>query len=175
MISILRATEKDYEQILSIGMVSVKLAHKESCSEKDMDEYLSKNYNTDAIKAELTDTDNIYYIINYNEQPAGFSKIVFNAEHPNIIQKNIAKLDRIYLLPEFHNLKLGLELLRFNIRLAADNHQAGIWLFTWIGNTKAVRFYLKNGFVIIGSHSFKVSDTHYNENHQMYLDLVNAR
>jgi ribosomal protein S18 acetylase RimI-like enzyme len=170
MISITRATENDYEVIVNIGNISVGEAHRDSCSEKDMNEYLENHYNDIAIKAELNDAKNVYHILTYNGKPVGFSKIVFNAEHPNIDQKNVTMLDRIYLLKEFQDLKLGFELLKFNIELSKINHQSGIWLFTWIGNTRAVNFYLKAGFKIIGAGMFKVSETHYNENHQMFLD-----
>ena len=62
----------------------------------------------------------------------GFSKIILNAKHPNIVTENVTKLDRIYLLKEFYGLKIGLELLNFNIELSRNNNQSGIWLYTWI-------------------------------------------
>jgi len=168
---ILRATEKDYKPIVRIGRISVREAHGESCSAEDMNEYLDNNYNDNAIKEELKNTKNIYHIITSDETAAGFSKIVLDAEHPGVPQKNVTKLDRIYLLKDFYNLKLGLKLLNFNIDLAKANNQSGIWLFTWVGNKRAVNFYLKTGFSIIGNHNFKVTETHYNENHLMFLNL----
>ena len=172
MVSIRKATEKDYNSIISIGKVSIEESHRGSCSAEDMDEYLEKNYNSDAIEAELNDANNIYYIINYKDEPVGFSKIILDAKHPNIVAENVTKLDRIYLLKEYYGLKLGLELLNFNIDLAKDNNQSGMWLYTWIGNTRAVNFYLKAGFTIIGSHKFYVTETHYDVSHQMFLNFL---
>jgi diamine N-acetyltransferase len=174
MISIIKATEKDYKPIVSIGRLSVEEAHRESCSAEDMNEFLENTYNDGAIKEELKDTKNIYHILAFNEKPAGFSKIILNTEHPNIPQKNVTKLDRIYLLREFYGLKLGYELLKFNIALAKNKKQSGIWLFTWTGNKRAVDFYLRSGFGIIGSHKFKVTENHYNQHHQMFLNLHTA-
>ena len=111
MISVMKATESDYNLIVSIGKISVAESHRGSCSAEDMNEFLERNYNSDAIKEELSDINNIYYIINYNDKPVGFSKIILNAKHPNIIAENVTKLDRIYLLKEYYGLKLGLELL----------------------------------------------------------------
>jgi diamine N-acetyltransferase len=172
MTAIIKATENDFEPIVNIGRVSVEEAHRDSCPVKDMSEYIESHYNNEAIKEELSDANNIYHIINYNDNPIGFSKIVLNAEHPNIVLKNVAKLDRIYLLPEFQGRKFGLELLKFNIDLSKRNDQSGIWLFTWVGNIKAIDFYLKNGFSIIGSDQFKVSETHYNPQYQMFLNFA---
>jgi ribosomal protein S18 acetylase RimI-like enzyme len=171
MISVIKATERDCNSIVSIGKESVAESHKGSSSTEIMNEFLERKYNHDAIMEELNDINNIYYIINYNGKPAGFSKIVLNASHPNIVSENVTKLDRIYLLKEFYGLKLGLELLNFNIGLSRNNHQSGMWLYAWIGNTRAVNFYLKAGFTIIGSHKFYVTKTHYDVSHQMLLNF----
>jgi diamine N-acetyltransferase len=171
MISVIKATERDCNSIVSIGKDSVVESHRGSCSAEDMSEFLEKNYNSDAIKEELNDTNNIYYILNYNDKPVGFSKIILNAKHPNIVTENATKLDRIYLLKEFYGLKLGLELLNFNIKQAGKNNQSGMWLYTWVGNSRAINFYLKAGFTIIGSHKFYVTKTHYDRCHLMFLNF----
>jgi diamine N-acetyltransferase len=169
--TIIKATESDYNSIVDIGRISVAESHRNSSSEEIMNEFLDRNYNGDVIRQELNDINNIYHIIKYDDQPVGFSKVMLDAEHSNIIAKNVAKLDRIYLLKEFHGLKLGRELLNFNLELAKKNGQSGIWLYTWIGNEKAVNFYLKAGFAIIGSHKFYVNETHYDVSHQMLLNF----
>ena len=172
MISVIQATEKDFKSIVTIGNISVAEAHRDSTTAENLKEYLAKNYTENAIKEELNDPNNIYHIISYNELPVGFSKINLNAKHPAIASENVTKLDRIYLLKEYFGLNLGFELLKFNIELSKNNNQAGIWLYTWIGNNRAINFYLKAGFKIIGSHRFYVTETHYNLNHHMYLKLV---
>jgi ribosomal protein S18 acetylase RimI-like enzyme len=134
-----------------------------------MSEYLASNYSFEAIKGELHDSRNIYHIIYADGQAVGFSKIVMNATYPGIAESNTSKLDRIYLLKEFHREGLGTTLLQFNIELSRQHNQSAMWLFTWIGNHKAVAFYQKAGFMIIGSHDFKVTDRHYNPNYHMLL------
>jgi ribosomal protein S18 acetylase RimI-like enzyme len=171
MITIKKANEEDCRTIAEIGKISVGDAHRASCSAEDMNAFLELNYNENSVREELKDAGNLYYLIEYNNVPAGFSKIVLNDQHPNIERSNVTKLDRIYLLKEFHGLKLGWELMNYNIQLAKQNSQSGIWLFTWIGNKKAIEFYTKLGFKIIGNHHFKVTETHYNENHHMFLDF----
>lgn len=169
MISIKRAISKDAQAIVDMGTISVEEAHRGSCSAEDLNEYLRAHYNQEAISKELDDPRNIYQLLFYEDKPAGFSKIVLNEAHENIEEKNVTKLDRIYLLKEFFNKKLGAELLNFNIELAKLNGQAGIWLFTWEGNLRAINFYTKAGFQKIGMHHFQVTESSYNLNHHMYL------
>ena len=172
MISIKRAAVADHPAIVSIGTVAVEEAHRGSTTAENLNQYLEKHYNADAISKELADPSNIYHIIDYNGKPAGFSKINLNAAEPAFDAANVTKLDRIYLLKEFYGMKLGRELLNFNIEVAKENDQSGMWLYTWTGNQRAIDFYLKTGFTIAGSHKFYVTETHYNQNHLMFLDLV---
>lgn len=169
MIFINRAAFIDAKTIADIGSISVEEAHRESCAPEELNEYLEKHYNQNAIGEELDDEKNIYHIIRADGEPAGFSKIILNSTHTDIEQPNVTKLDRIYLLSKFFSLHLGHNLLQFNIELAKANGQSGIWLYTWTGNTRAINFYQKNGFVIIGSHHFQVTETRYNLNHHMLL------
>src|SRR4051812_22642127 len=101
-IFIRRATGADCRLIADIGRVAVEDAHRNSCSKTDMDNFLDTHYSEEAILQELNDPANIYNVIFYGEQPAGFSKAVLNMSHPNIPHKNVVKLDRIYLLNNFY-------------------------------------------------------------------------
>lgn len=166
-----RATEDDSKVIADIGRAAVEESHRDSCPVADMNYFLDTHYNEAAIKDELNDPANIYHLILYNGQTAGFSKIILNAAHARIPHNNVSKLDRIYLDKDFYDLKLGYRLLQHNIDLSKESGQHGMWLFTWVGNQRAVSFYKKNDFTVIGDHKFKVSDTHYNEHHQMWLQL----
>lgn len=171
MISIIKAREEDNKVIVSIGQNSVAEAHKGSCPQEDLDAYIAANYNDAAIKSELNNSTNIYHILYYHDKAVGFSKIILNAQHNNIKLENAAKLDRIYLLNDYQGLKLGFELLKHNVDFAKNNGQTAIWLYTWTGNSKAINFYNKFGFEVVGSHNFYVTPTSSNLNHQMLLSF----
>ena len=169
MTSIVKATVNDSALLSEIAKLTFIESHGHSASPEDVNTYVAEKYSPGILKEELLDPGNIYHIIYYNDRPAGYSKIVLNSPHANATIQRITKLERIYLLKEFYDLKLGRELLEFNVALAKENEQLGMWLFVWKENPKAAGFYKKNGFVIIGSHDFKISETHSNPNHQMFL------
>lgn len=168
-IHICRATVEDCTTIAAIGREAVALSHRLSCSEEDMNQFIASHYSEAAIADELAEPSNIYHIILHNGQPAGFSKIVLNAAHKNIPFANVTKLDRIYLYSRFFDLRLGYDLLSYNLALSREKGQSGMWLFTWTGNERAIHFYHRNGFSVIGSHQFKITEHHYNPNYQMFL------
>jgi diamine N-acetyltransferase len=170
MISIARATKNDFELLADIGQQSFLESHGESAEATDIDAYVKEKYSRTFFRNELNEPLNIYHIIYYNEKPAGYSKIILNCAQPNIPVTNINKLERLYLLKDFYDLKLGIALLRCNAELSKDSNQAGMWLFVWKDNLRAVNFYTKSGFKIIGSYEFKISGTHSNPNHQMFWE-----
>jgi ribosomal protein S18 acetylase RimI-like enzyme len=169
MISIIRADKTHAALLSELANQAFIESHGHSAPPADISAFGLKNYSIDAFTEELNDKANIYHIIYYNDVPAGYSKIVLDCPHPGSEVKNLGKLDRIYLLSGFYGLSLGKVLLGFNVDLAKQNQQAGIWLYVWIENQRALNFYTKSGFVINGSHDFKVSETHSNPNHQMLL------
>lgn len=167
MTTIVRATINDAALLVRIGRTSFLESHGMSASKEDIDAYVTLKFNESTFLGELQDFNNYFYIIYTNSTPVGYSKIIFDFTHVNIPFNNVTKMERLYVLKEFHHLKLGLELFNFNVEESKKHHQAGMWLFVWTENHRAMNFYNKVGFQIIGSHDFKISETHYNPNHQM--------
>lgn len=169
MNTIRRATKKDAELLVKIGKASFLDSHGNSAAKEDIDSYVTSKFNVATFSEELQDSDNHFYIIYHDDLPAGYSKIIFDCIQQNIDFKNVTKMERLYLLKEFHHLKLGLELFNFNVKESLKNHQGGMWLFVWTENLKAINFYKKVGFKVIGNHDFEISKNHSNPNHQMLL------
>ena len=169
MVKIEKATSKDALILSIVGKTAFLEAHGHSAPKNDIDNYIVNNFNEETFKKELENINNIYHIIYVNDKIAGYSKIVLNATNYYIPSKNNTNLSRLYLLKEFYGLNLGKELFDFNMHISKENNQNGIWLFVWVENLRAIRFYEKMGFVKIGKFNFKISETHYNPNHVMYL------
>jgi ribosomal protein S18 acetylase RimI-like enzyme len=169
MTSIVKAKEKDFQLLAGIGKISYIESHGSSAKPADINAYLDENYSYEVFENELRDPKNIYNIIYHNNQPAGYSKIILNTPQSNIPIKNITKLERLYLLKEFYGFKLGFELFNWNLELTKNSNQAGMWLYVWKENLRAISFYKKTGFKVIGSYDFKLTETHSNPNHLMFL------
>lgn len=171
MIHITRADASHAEQLATIGKTTFLDAHGHSAPQKDIDMYILKTYSVEKVTKELSNSNNIYHILYYNNTIAGYSKITLNTEHENINYNNVVKLDRIYFLKEFYGLSLSKVLFDFNVEFSKNHYQKGMWLAVWVENIRAIRFYTKTGFEIIGAYDFKISTTHTNPNHVMYLEF----
>jgi diamine N-acetyltransferase len=72
-------------------------------------------------------------------QPHGF------ADFPQAIE-----LTKCYVLPEYHGTRVATALVHTALRLARETQWPAIWLCVWQENLRAVAFYQKHGFRIVG-------------------------
>lgn len=127
-----------------------------------MQAYADKNFTNEACRAELAADQNIFTAVFYKGAPAGYSKIVYHTPHPAVDLQPVTKLERLYLLKEFYDLKLGHRLLQQAIYLSKERGEKGMWLEVWKGNSRAIRFYQKKGYQTVGETEFVLTETHTN-------------
>ncbi|KGK29344.1 N-acetyltransferase [Cellulophaga sp. E6(2014)] len=167
--NIIKATVAHSKLISEIGKKAFLHAHGKSAPKEDIAAFLNNYYTEEALFNDLSSANNLYYIIYSEAQAVGFSKIILNEASEHVMEKNITKLDRIYLLPEYHGKNLGASLFNHTMELSKKQGQLGIWLYVWTENEKALRFYKKSGFQIVGSHDYQISETHTNPNYILFL------
>lgn len=171
MVVIQKVTESHIPQLSEIARQTFIESHGHSASADDVAHYMEKAYHHEVLKAELQDPNCFVHFMYHNDTLVGFSKITLNVPNAHTNLTPLTKLDRIYILQAYHHLHLGTALFDFNLKLAQQHQQKGLWLYTWIENTKAINFYTKKGFEIIGHYDFKISETHSNPNYVMLLGI----
>jgi ribosomal protein S18 acetylase RimI-like enzyme len=169
MITITKAKIDDYKTIADLGLQTFLESHGNSASVSDLEVYTKLKYSYDIVKNELEDPNNIFHLLHYQDRVVGYSKIIFNSTYHHITSQEITKLERLYILKDYHDLKLGAKLFDFNVKLSKENNQKGMWLFVWEKNQRAINFYIKNKFEVVGIYDFQISENHSNPNYQMLL------
>lgn len=169
MVSLIPLTPADAGLLSQIGSVALVESHGHSAAPEVFQQYLDNNFTVEACLAELKDRQNIFYAIYYNNQLAGYYKISFNCTHPDVPLPAVTKMKQLYLLKEFYDLKLGHTMMQHAIDLSKAEGQQGMWLNVWKENTRAMRFYQKNGFEIVGEADFVLTAEHANPNWVMWL------
>lgn len=169
MIQILPISPSDCALLAEMAIETFLDTHSRAASKEIFDPYIAKTYNHEKLTEELLDPQIKYHFIFHNDLPVGYSKIILDTNHQNIDLNPVTKLERIYVLREHHDKKLGLPLLQHNIEVSKSNGDKGLWLFTWVENHRAIAFYQRNGFDIIGHHDFRLSESDTRPNHHMLL------
>lgn len=171
MITIRKATLKDVKALAAVGKKAFFVPHKDVIPTEIMQAYLQNSFNEKTLIEEISNLNYIYNLIFKDAVLAGFSKIIINTKNDNIKEKNVTKMERLYLLEEFYALGLGNKLFQHNLKLVKENNQKGIWLYVWIKNYRALDFYKKVGFKKIADYDFPISETETRINDVLYLEL----
>lgn len=169
MIQIRKATSHDIEEISALGKSTFLETYLPNTPREAVEEYASRAFQQTTLQTEF-DNDTIhYFLIFFNKEAIGYGKIQLNVRNEHIETVTLTKLDRLYVAKSFHGQQLGQQLLDYLITFSKKSKQHGMWLYVLIKNERAVRFYQRNHFKVVGEYDFKVSETRYNPNYVMYL------
>ncbi|MBC6998095.1 GNAT family N-acetyltransferase [Cytophaga sp. FL35] len=170
MVKIVEAAIQDCKELIALGKSTFVNSHGHSAASKDIQEYIDANFTEAKLLPEILNKNCIYSLIYLDDSLAGYSKITLNSTHPQITSSQATKLDRLYLDQNFYGKDLGKQLMHYNLQLSQEKQQLGMWLYVWKENQRAVNFYQKMNFKIVGEGDFKITDTHSNPNFIMYRE-----
>lgn len=165
------ATLEDAQGILNVAIPSFLSTHIKSAKKEDLDWFINKNYNLRAFEKDIADSSNIYHVVVNNGDVIAYSKIALNTTFPDARHEQMTKLDRFYIDPSYLGKGVSKALIQYLFDFSKEQKQKGIWLNTWIGNERAIAFYKKQGFEIVGAFDFPISPNHNNPNHRMLLSF----
>lgn len=122
----------------------------------DLPQYLEKTYADTKIASSFQNDNNVFFMALVNNTPVGYAKLKIDSSTPFIAGKHIAQLQKIYVLQEYLSLKIGHGLQNAVFETAQHHKAEKIWLSVYKGNERAIRFYQKNDFSIVGHHNFSI-------------------
>jgi ribosomal protein S18 acetylase RimI-like enzyme len=157
-ISIRTATPDDAKPLTDLAYTTFwdAFAHHPKNAPDDLNHYMRQAFSLEQIAAELEDEKNIFLIAEIDEKPAGYAKIILDNTEPGITAERPIELSRLYSHQEFLGQGVGQNLMDACFKRARDEGRDVMWLGVWEYNPRAQRFYEKNGFRIVGKHTFQL-------------------
>jgi ribosomal protein S18 acetylase RimI-like enzyme len=107
-------------------------------------------------RRELLDPVALTVLALSEETIVGYGKVRLRSEATSIASNDGAEIQRLYVANAWHGSRLAYELLRTLIEAASQSGAECIWLGVWERNARAIRFYEKAGFVVVGEHEFSL-------------------
>ena len=145
---------KEIDKLKEIGKLTFPETFSSENSEDNMREYLENGFSTKKLTTELTDQNAEFYFAELDGKTIGYIKINVGQSQTEIKDKNALEIERIYVLQEFHEKKVGQIFYDKAIELAKEKNVENVWLGVWEQNPRAIRFYEKNGFLAFDKHVF---------------------
>ncbi|WP_299684903.1 GNAT family N-acetyltransferase [uncultured Dokdonia sp.] len=127
----------------------------------DLQHYLETTFSVTKIDAGLRKMTAIFWLAFANGQPVGYAKLKLNSTTSFTHFKAVCQLQKIYVKKDFLSFKIGHKLQDQLLLKATELHYNYIWLSVLNSNERAIRFYKKNGFDIIGNHDFTIGKEHF--------------
>ena len=97
-----------------------------------------------------------------------YMKVNFDNAQTEEGYTNSLEVQRIYVLEDYKNMKIGKSLIDEAKEIANKENLDYIWLGVWEHNINAIRFYEKQGFVKFDTHIFKLGDDEQTDNLMKY-------
>jgi diamine N-acetyltransferase len=135
--------------------------------------YLEQAFTLEQIQKELSDPNNRFYLLSSpTGQAVGYAKLVLRpAEtHACLAAGKPMLLNRFYFSKEAQGTGAAQTLLQVCIQAVQEAGATSLWLGVWKQNHKAIRFYQKHGFQVVGTRWFQMG-TVQEEDHLMELSL----
>lgn len=122
-----------------------------------MTDFLESTYTTEAMTKELLNTNRCYFVATVDGVPVGFCALRLDSDEPVVeAYPNRVEFSRLYVDSTQHGKGVARLLMEPTFDLARQLGKEYIWLGVWEHNPRAMRFYEKMGYKVVGEHIFMV-------------------
>lgn len=157
-IEITRVVVADLELLQKISRETFSETFAEFNTEADMQQYLTVNLGIERLTEEFNNSFSEFYFARLGNKIVGYLKLNMNSAQTVREDLNALEIERIYVYKEFHGSSIGQQLFDFAMDCARRIKAPFVWLGVWEKNPRAIAFYVKNGFVEFGKHSFLLGE-----------------
>jgi tRNA (guanine37-N1)-methyltransferase len=152
----------DAFELSNIAKDTFALACPEESDVAELKAYCEKNLSPFVFE-KLISAQNSYVSHAYlNNEIAGFVVLIFGSICPKLQNlKKPVELHKFYLKPKYHGKEVAKILMNDVINTCKKKGYENVWLSVFSGNKRAMDFYSKSGFVVVGQTNFIMgSETH---------------
>jgi ribosomal protein S18 acetylase RimI-like enzyme len=122
----------------------------------DITSYLAASFSPGKQADELADPANIFLIAEIEDIPAGYARLRLSSPPPAITGIKPIEIVRFYSVQSWIGRGVGAALMSACLSIAHQNGCDTIWLDVWEHNPRAIAFYRKWGFAIVGRQAFQL-------------------
>lgn len=128
---------------------------------EDMAVYLREAFTVGRIRSELESDANTFLVAFANaDEPIGYAKLRTDRTPASVTGSTPIELERLYVDQRWIGCGVGSRLIQASLDTAQALGCQTIWLGVWEKNARAIAFYQKWGFEVVGTHVFVLGADH---------------
>jgi ribosomal protein S18 acetylase RimI-like enzyme len=124
----------------------------------DMAKYVAATYGEEVQRAELQSEETEYVLAEVGADLVGFALLREGPQPANVPGAHAVEIRRFYVSRTMHGRGVAAELISATGEAARRRGADALWLGVWGENRRAIRFYEKQGFEVVGRQSFVLGD-----------------
>jgi ribosomal protein S18 acetylase RimI-like enzyme len=153
-----RAKEDDAQALSVLAEGTFRAAFAESNSAANMQLHCTANYGPALQAAEIREPNRETWVAEAGERLVAYVQLRLNATSKVILDERAVEIQRFYVDASHHGTGLAHNLMAHVLTRAEAAGSAELWLGVWERNPRALAFYRKWGFDVVGEHIFQVGD-----------------
>jgi GNAT superfamily N-acetyltransferase len=151
-----RALTSDAERLSAFAERTFRETFSDTNTAEDMNLYCAGAFSPAIQRAEIEDDAADTYLVEHNGELVAYAHLCSGPAEDGIRGGLPIELKRFYVAREYHGTGVARDLMRHVIDEAREAGADPLWLGVWERNPRAIRFYVKHGFVEVGEHHFVV-------------------
>jgi len=125
-------------------------------SPSDLQQFCEKNYRSDIQLQEIKDPNMVTILVENEGKLAGFAQVRLISSKEGLSGVRQSELSRLYVSNEWQGRGVAHKLMAEVLSSVAQVKSECLWLGVWENNPRAIAFYQKYDFTIVGEHIFTV-------------------
>lgn len=156
--NIRRADESDAGPLAILAERTFRATFTANNQAVDMDLHCEQSFGPEIQLRELQDSGVVTLVAEVEGKLVAFAQLRLTSSTESVNASRPCELYRIYLSSEWHGRGLAQQLMDEVLRAAVAAKCDCIWLGVWELNPRAIAFYQKFGFSVVGEHTFKLGE-----------------
>jgi diamine N-acetyltransferase len=158
VIRIRRAEESDAPALSVLAEATFREAFAELNTGENMRLHCAASYGQALQLAEIRELNSETYVAEFNSGLVAYAQLRLDAASPLMLGRRSVEIRRFYVDASHHGTGLAHQLMTHVLARTDAAGYAVLWLGVWERNARALAFYRKWGFEVMGEHTFKVGD-----------------
>ncbi|MDX1883070.1 GNAT family N-acetyltransferase [Mycolicibacterium sp. 120270] len=155
------ATAADLSELADIAATTFPLACPPSVTPENVAAFIAENLTQEHFAKYLTDPDRIVLVARRDGRILGYAMLVRGVPDDDDVQAAVTvrpavEISKMYVLPDSHGAGISAALMAEALNRAPDLDAKSVWLGVNQNNQRAQRFYVKHGFTINGTKTFRL-------------------
>jgi ribosomal protein S18 acetylase RimI-like enzyme len=149
-----QATEADAASLAELAERTFRETFAEMNSAEDIDAHCRKSYRESIQAAEIRDPGRTTLVCHVGETLIAYGQLRWASAPPCVVAARPAEVQRLYVDAPWHGKGVAQALMGSLLDTAVAGGADVAWLGVWEKNPRAISFYEKSGFAVVGDHVF---------------------